>query len=236
MWQCWAEMTQQRGFPSSARGLAAAGVARLTGAARLRTRVEGDKVALTFDDGPDPEFTERIAGELERLGTRGTFFCLGAAAERRPDIVRSLVNDGHAVGSHSFSHPAAGTLGLRALLADYWRGRVVLEGVVGHPVRLFRPPQGATGWRGSSASYLAGLHPWLWSKDPQDWRVGSGVDEILGAVGTLTAGDVVLLHDGLADKGEPFDRSATLAALEPLVLAGKAAGLSFTTLDASSAR
>src|SRR6478752_7707596 len=68
------------------------------------------QVAITFDDGPHPHFTPRIARQLEEQGARGTFFCVGSAVERNPDVVRALVTAGHEIGNHSYRHNTFGDL------------------------------------------------------------------------------------------------------------------------------
>lgn len=99
-------------------------------------------VALTFDDGPHPEHTPAVLDELARLGVVATFFLVGQRAAERPDLVRKIVDAGHAVGSHSSSHIEPWTVPLVDLAREYRRGRSEVEAAVGRPVALFRPPKG----------------------------------------------------------------------------------------------
>src|SRR3954451_6188313 len=106
-------------------------------------RVCGDDVvALTFDDGPHPGFTDRILDVLAELDVRATFFCVGKNAERHPGLLRRLRAEGHAIGSHSYSHPHPQQTAPATLARDYRRGRQVIEDVLSEGVTLFRPPHG----------------------------------------------------------------------------------------------
>lgn len=181
-------------------------------------------MALTFDDGPDPEHTPAILDELRRLGVLATFFLVGRRAVDHPDIVRRIIAEGHAVGSHSHSHPEPWTLPLPALLADYRRGREEVERAAQQPVPLFRPPKGHVDGRSSVAMLATRVRPWLWTIDPEDWVPDVGPSDIVGALSGLRGGDVVLLHDAIEGPLAPsaLDRSATRAALPGIAaLAGE---------------
>ncbi len=124
-----------------------------------------DAVALTFDDGPDPRHTPAILEELRRLDALATFFLVGDRAAAHPDLVRRIVADGHAVGSHSGSHPDPWRLSLRSLAREYRRGRTLVEQAAGRPVHLFRPPKGYIDLRGALAIGGARVTSWLWTVD-----------------------------------------------------------------------
>jgi peptidoglycan/xylan/chitin deacetylase (PgdA/CDA1 family) len=192
----------------------------------------GGAVALTFDDGPDPEFAPAFLDELRRLRIVATFFVVGHRARARPDLVRRALDEGHAVGSHSDTHPEPWTLPLGALTRDYRRGRQAAEAVVGRRLRLFRPPKGYLDGTGAVAMFGAGVRPWLWTVDPEDWQPGATTDEILAGLDGLTGGDVVLFHDAIEGPLAPsaLDRSATLAALPAVADLVRSRGLRFTTL------
>jgi peptidoglycan/xylan/chitin deacetylase (PgdA/CDA1 family) len=201
---------------------------------RARTNLEDrGAVALTFDDGPDPDHTPVVLDTLRVLGVPATFFVVGERVRRHPDLVRRIVDEGHAVGSHSDSHRDPWSVPYRALARDYRRGRVTLEAVVGRrPIRLFRPPKGYVDEAGAIAMLLTRLRPWLWTVDPGDWTPGIGPDAIVTAVGPLRGGEVILLHDAIEGPLDhrALDRSATVAALPAVAERVRAAGLRFTTL------
>ena len=153
-------------------------------------------IALTFDDGPHPEYTPRILDALQAGGALATFFLIGEAACRHPDIVRRIVREGHAIGSHTYHHADLSRLGWR----DAWRecrmSQDVLQGIAQCPVRLLRPPWGRT--RGSTLPIaIAGqMALAFWSVDSLDHRHLEPA-EILTVVEQANpiAGDILLFHD-----------------------------------------
>jgi peptidoglycan/xylan/chitin deacetylase (PgdA/CDA1 family) len=192
----------------------------------------GDVVALTFDDGPDPDHTPAILDELARLGVVATFFLVGRRASTHPDIVRRILDEGHAVGSHSDSHPEPWRVSLRPLVLEYRRGRVHVEQAARRPVPLFRPPKGHVNVSGAVAMRAARVQPWLWTIDPGDWRPAVRADEIVAGLAGLRAGDVILLHDAIDGPLAPsaLDRTATRAALPGIVGLARERHLRFGTL------
>ncbi|MDK3256760.1 polysaccharide deacetylase family protein [Blastococcus capsensis] len=207
--------------------------------AGIRSRLPGGRAAaaLTFDDGPDPRFTPAVLDVLADHGVVATFFLVGRRAERHPGLVSRILRDGHAIGSHSWSHPDPSGQSFPRLLREYRRGRRAVEAAAGAPVRLFRPPMGDVALPSTAAAALSGVRPWLWTRDPRDWLPGRTTADILGAVPALEAGDVVLLHDGieLPVSDEALDRSATVAAVPALVRRAEAAGLALVTLPSGRA-
>lgn len=176
-------------------------------------------VALTFDDGPDPVYTPQVLEILAEHGATATFFVVGRRVRRHPEIVAQMVAAGHAVGSHSETHPDPSLVSPRRLLADYRSGRVTLQRALGQDTRLFRPPMGHVGLTGAGVIRRAGLRPWLWTINPLDWSSGTTPDAIVRAANDAVGGDVILLHDGLEQPVEvaALDRRATVAAL-PFIL------------------
>jgi peptidoglycan/xylan/chitin deacetylase (PgdA/CDA1 family) len=191
-----------------------------------------DAVALTFDDGPDPQWAPAFLDELGRLGIPATFFVVGHRARARPDLVRRAAAEGHVVGSHSDTHPEPWTLPLPALAGDYRRGRRAAEAALDRRVRLFRPPKGHLNGTGAAAVLAAGVRPWLWTVDPGDWQPDVTTDQLLAGLDGLAGGDVVLLHDAIEGPLAPsaLDRAATLAALPRIADLAARRGLRFTTL------
>lgn len=206
------------------------GLAHLAGA-RRRLPAPAGAVALTFDDGPDPDTTPELLDLLAAHGAKATFFCVGYRAAQHPELVRRILAEGHAVGSHSQTH-RVGDLPTAEVLADYLTGQRALETAVGGPVTLFRPPHGtltpAAAWR----LRRSGLRTWLWTVDPTDYQPGTRTAEVADAVGNCVPGDVVLLHDALeeAPPGAP-PRSMMLAALPEALATLRARGLQSVSLS-----
>ena len=110
-----------------------------------RNRAAGRVVALTFDDGPDPEMTPRVLDQLRERGVRATFFLVGAKAERHPELVRRIAAEGHDTGIHTWEHAAGFPMrSSRAMTADILRCRESLRRIAGVETHLFRPPFGVT--------------------------------------------------------------------------------------------
>lgn len=191
-----------------------------------------DRVALTFDDGPDPVHTPAVLDRLRDVGAVATFFVVGERAARHPEIVRRILAEGHALGSHSWSHPEPWRLSAPALIADYRRGRAAVQRAAGRRTALFRPPKGFVDARGAVAMLAAGVRPWLWTIDGHDWLPDVRPDEIVGRLGDIAGGDVVLLHDAIEQPLAPsaLDRSATVQAIGDIAALVAGRGLRFTTL------
>jgi peptidoglycan/xylan/chitin deacetylase (PgdA/CDA1 family) len=194
--------------------------------------IEG-AVALTFDDGPDPVYTVTVLDELARLGIHATFFLVGQNARAHPELVRRMLADGHAVGSHSDSHPDPWRLDVRELTREYRRGRAAVEQAAQQPVRLFRPPKGHVDGKGAVAMLSARVRPWRWTIDSHDWTPDVNVGDILERVSNVRAGDVVLLHDAIRGPIAPsaLDRSATCAVLPKIAENVRGRHLRFATLS-----
>ena len=200
--------------------------------AGVARRVPDGAVALTFDDGPHPSSTGRVLDALGDLGVRATFFCVGRNAQAHPGLVRRALAEGHAVGSHSATHPHPARTPLRDLEGEYVAGRRAVSAAAGRDVRLFRPPHGHLGLRSARMVRRQRLSTWLWTVDPQDWRPGVTTDQVAAVAAGARSGDVVLLHDWVEQPWAPeaLDRSATVEALPAIVRAVEDRGLRFTTL------
>jgi peptidoglycan/xylan/chitin deacetylase (PgdA/CDA1 family) len=188
-------------------------------------RVNGSGVYLTFDDGPDPCFTPQVLDLLDRRGHQATFFMLGASVAQEPQLAREIVQRGHAIGSHSASHPKSWEQPFWPVLLDYVRGHRAIARVTGERVRLFRPPYGhddLAAWWAAVLTRSRWIH---WTCDPFDWEPDATADDILKRVGIPEPGMIVLLHDRLYDNPSAIDRSETIAALERLLDTLDGAGL-----------
>ena len=182
-------------------------------------RVSGvSDVFFTFDDGPHPTYTMAVAETLEATGHRGTFFLTGANTERHPDVARRLVSGGHAVGSHSATHPRSRHSSASAVVRDYLRGHRAVQEAVGRSVPWFRPPYGAHDRRSSAASLLCRAQVVLWSCDSEDWRPEATAAAVMASVEAhLVAGAIVLFHDAIMDEPAAAERGHTVEAVGQLI-------------------
>ena len=180
-----------------------------SGAARVER-----SVALTFDDGPSPQYTPRILATLTRLHARATFFVIGYLAADFPQLVRRELRLGMTVGNHSYNHPEVppfDELPPPLLRDEISLGASILSRLGARP-RLFRPPGGSTSPALVRAAAALGQRIVLWSVDPADWSPGRSASAIAKRVlSAIRPGSIVILHDGGGN------RSATLAALPAII-------------------
>jgi cellulose synthase/poly-beta-1,6-N-acetylglucosamine synthase-like glycosyltransferase/peptidoglycan/xylan/chitin deacetylase (PgdA/CDA1 family) len=188
------------------------------------------RVALTFDDGPDPEFTPAILDLLGQYGVKATFFMIGSRVERDPELVRRLVAEGHETGNHSFSHPDFGRIANRNADLEIRATNLLLASVTGRSTLLFRPPfraddtpQTQEDLLGIQSAMRNGMTTVVSTIDPRDWeRPGSAaiVEHVLGQAEVDGSG-VALLHDGGGD------RSQTVQALRSILPGLRDRGFTF---------
>ncbi|MBL0940366.1 MAG: glycosyltransferase [Gemmatimonadaceae bacterium] len=199
-----------------------------------RAGVPGDKrVALTFDDGPDADYTPPILDTLASRKAVASFFVLGRQVQHLPNIARRIVDEGHEIGNHSWSHPDFAGLSEQAIRMELAATGRAIEAVTGHRPMLARPPYigdarpatenrlrpmaiaNAMGYR------IAGLEV-----DPKDWFETDANAIVTNALRELRRKDgrIILLHDAGGD------RSATIAAIGPLIDSLRANGYTLTTV------
>lgn len=188
------------------------------------------EVALTFDDGPDPEVTPRVLAHLERAGVRASFFCVGGRAQRHAALVREIVAAGHAVENHSLRHRHDfSLLGPRRYLREIGAAQETLAALAGSAPRFFRAPAGL---RNPFLDYaLARLDLALvsWTRRGFDTVSGRAEDVARRLTRGLAAGDILLLHDGNAAR-TPEGAPVVLEALPRLLQALSRANLRAVTL------
>jgi len=197
-----------------------------------REQPPGMRIALTFDDGPDPRWTPRIAAALRRLHVRATFFVIGSKVVRHPDLVRSLQRWGFELGNHTFTHVDLASLPVWERRLQISLTERALDAAVGVGSRLIRPPYSSvpaavtpTQERAYADLASHGYVIVLSDLDGEDWR-RPGVGAIVrAATPRHRQGGIVLLHDGGGD------RSQTLAAIQRLVPSLRARGFRFVTVS-----
>jgi peptidoglycan/xylan/chitin deacetylase (PgdA/CDA1 family) len=153
-------------------------------------------VGLTFDDGPHPEGTPAVLLLLARARCKATFFVVGEQVERRPELAREIVNQGHLVAVHGYRHRLQTRLSPGQLQADLDRALVTIEAATGARPKHHRPPYGVYSPAGLRLANSSGLTPLLWSRWGKDWRRLARPPKIAArATRNLRARDVILLHD-----------------------------------------
>jgi peptidoglycan/xylan/chitin deacetylase (PgdA/CDA1 family) len=185
-------------------------------------RLEGAGVALTFDDGPDPDATPAVLEVLGAAGATATFFLVGEQVEAHPGLASEIAAHGHVVGLHAYRHVEHDELADPR--ADLERGAAALATATGERPALFRPPYG----RFSEASYAAcrelGLSPVYWSGWGCDWEPIPAPRIADLVIRDIAPGAIVLLHDS-ARYAYRGSAAATAEALPAVMEAIAAAGL-----------
>lgn len=189
----------------------------------------GRQIALTFDDGPHPRWTERLLEVLARHQVRATFFMIGRYARGLPHTVRAVAAAGHAIGNHTLTHPNLIFASPSQVALQIRECQRALEEAVGPHSPLFRPPHGGRLPHVLRTARRMGLLPVMWSVTAYDWRATeAGVIE-RNVNDRLRGGDVVLLHDG-GHQGYGSDRSATIAATDAIIRRQLDRGFRFVTV------
>ena len=173
-------------------------------------------VALTFDDGPNVPATSQIREILNSYGVRGTFFTVGKALDTEPDVSRALVDDGHVLGNHSYSHRFAGWLSPSydelATAQDSFARNLDLQPV------FFRPPYGLISRPMRQALDERAMTCVTWDVAVEDWSLEDAGEIVRRVLDTTHPGSIVLLHDG-HDGDVTGDRMVLVKAL-PAILDG----------------
>lgn len=187
------------------------------------------RVALTFDDGPNPQATDLILDTLRDAGVRATFFLLGRHVDRWPAIARRVSAEGHQIGNHGYHHRKLHVRGPRYVREDLTMGTLAISRATGATPRLFRAPHGfRSPWVSTIAKELGqrtvGWSLGVWDSD----RPGASVIE-RRALDGARSGSILLFHDG--DGYDPFgDRMQTAAALPRIIDGLRARGFQFGTI------
>jgi peptidoglycan-N-acetylglucosamine deacetylase len=193
------------------------------------------EVALTFDDGPGPD-TVAVLDALESSGVRATFFVLGQAAERHPELVRELRRRGHVVAQHGYSHRQLHLAAPATVDEELRRGREAIRAAGVEPAPFFRAPHGFKGPIVGRALRRHRLTLVGWTRGVWDTE-RPGVEEIVErACDRMRPGEILLLHDGCGTPGIDPRRDQTAQAIGEIVRRWQAAGFEFVTVDEMAAR
>jgi peptidoglycan/xylan/chitin deacetylase (PgdA/CDA1 family) len=152
-------------------------------------------VTLTFDDGPDPRWTPRVLEILEREGVRGAFFLIGRRAEAAPGIARRIVESGHDLGNHTWSHPSLWRCGPRDTEREIGDGHAAIAQAAGAPPRFFRPPWGKTNLAMFAAVRRLGTPCVFWTVQPESRRPVDPAEQARRGTARARPGAIYDLHD-----------------------------------------
>ena len=174
----------------------------------IRQRRAKRHIAITFDDGPDPQHTPRILDILEANGASATFFVQGKTAEAHPALVLEVAARGHQIGNHGYSHLDARRSSLRAYVGETIHAQDVLENILGRRIeRIFRPPYGNITGTSFLALVRRGFRFVFWSVDSRDSFIRE-TSALMAHIDSLpiAGGDILLLHEDYAHTVESLPR------------------------------
>ena len=208
--------------------------AQIYGPTICRNPGAGRRIALTYDDGPNPVYTPRLMAILERFGAKATFFSIGMWAEREPGLLRELHDAGHAIGNHTHTHPTMPLLSSDAVREELrrCRGAVEASGVEFSRAgggMLMRPPYGRRRPATLRTMREEGYEPVTWSVTCYDWRRTATQRSIARHAAHAGEGDIILMHDG-NNLVPDADRSRSVAATEETLQRYAAEGYEFVTV------
>lgn len=204
------------------------------------------KLAITFDDGPNPAITPRLLDLLDRYQAKATFFVIGRFVRECPDLVKETAARGHAIGNHTDAHRNLTWLSPSQVTVELRLCHHAITNAIGAPAQWFRPPYGFRNpWVIPAATEL-GCKTAMWTLIPGDWleRPAEWLIRRMQPIAThaernaaqgahlsaTSTGDVLCLHDGY-HKEINYDRTRTLAALEHALPRWRDLGLQFVTMD-----
>lgn len=181
--------------------------------------VDGKKIALTFDDGPHPYYTEQLLDGLKERDVKATFFVLGKHAEQYPKLVQRMSEEGHLIGNHTYSHIQLNRRNSEAFKEELIKTSELIEELTGQEVQYVRPPYGT--WNKSFEKEL-NMFPVLWNIDPLDWSSRSVSGIVKKVTSKAKENAIILMHD-------EYDTTVT-AALQ-IVDELKEQGYEFVTVE-----
>lgn len=187
--------------------------------ANSREEEDMKKIALTFDDGPHPLYTEELLDGLKERGVQATFFVTGEHAELHPEIIERMYEEGHLIGNHTYSHIQLKDSNREQFREELVRTNEIISEITGQEVLYVRPPYGT--WDKKFETEL-NMFPVLWTVDPLDWNSTNVANITNKVVSKTEENDIILMHD--------YYESTVTAALK-VIDELQAKGYTFVTVD-----
>lgn len=189
-------------------------------------------IALTFDDGPSPDYTPLILDVLKKHDVKATFFLVGKHIKKYPDVARRIVEEGHEIGNHTYSHRDLVPSTRRKLEKEILENNKVIEEYLGVSTNLFRPPRGIFSEAVRNFIVRNGLILVLWSVSGIDWAKTPATLIAKRILRYAHPGAIILLHDsGALIRSEGHSRLNTAKALDMVIPALKEKGYRFVTIS-----
>ena len=184
-----------------------------------QTDPEEKLVALTFDDGPHPVYTEEILAVLAEEDVQASFFMMGKEAELYPEIVKKVSDAGHLIGNHTYTHVNVCQISAEETIEEMTRTNDILEGLTGKRPQFFRPPYGC---KNETLEKQTGMFWIFWDVDTLDWSLQNTGQIYRLVVKNVGENDIILMHDAYP---------STVEAVRELIPALQEMGYTFVTVD-----
>ncbi|MFD1774572.1 polysaccharide deacetylase family protein [Paenibacillus rhizophilus] len=185
------------------------------------------KIALTFDDVPDPRFTSQILDVLRKYRVKATFFIVGNRAAKHPYLVKRIVREGHSIGNHSYNHPQFSKLSVRQFRSQIIRTENIINKIARFKPRLIRPPYGEINEQQLKWSESHGYKLVNWSVDSLDWK-GLPKEKVKrNVLAHAGRGSIILQHGG---GGVGSNLKGSIEALPEIIEALRRKGYTFVTV------
>jgi peptidoglycan/xylan/chitin deacetylase (PgdA/CDA1 family) len=167
---------------------------RVIGLGVLKHNKHSAKLAFTFDDGPNPEYTPQLLDLLEANDIKATFFVVGSKAEQYPEIIERIYKEGHLIGLHNYVHKSNWLMSPWTIRRHLKKSAAIIEKITGARPVYYRPPWGLVNL--FDYFLIKQFKIILWSVMAEDWRSRGGYEKIKNKLlKSIKNGDVILLHD-----------------------------------------
>ncbi len=204
-------------------------IVKIYGDTIFRFKKDSERIiALTFDDGPDANFTPKILDVLKKHEVPATFFIIGVNAEKNPDNLKRITIEGHDIGQHGYNHYKMSNLTPEEINAELDKVNILLKEQTGKSTNIFRPPYGAIDPELVETVKARGDYIILWDIDSLDWR-GLDKNQILKNILPEVHPGAIILQHSAGGPGE--DLTGTIEALDELIPELQTAGYQFVTIS-----
>ena len=181
-------------------------------------KLDSNSIYLTFDDGPDIVYTNKLLDILDKYNIKATFFLVAIKANKNKNIVKKIINEGHSVGLHSYEHKNSWFMTQTQTKNDFLKS-LDISNQFEYDIYLYRPTWGLFNIFTNHYSSSHNLKTILWTKSFKDWKEQTSVDYIVNnATENIKPGDILLFHDSGGDKFAPENTLLALDKLIPILL------------------
>ncbi|HJV47426.1 MAG TPA: polysaccharide deacetylase family protein [Bacillota bacterium] len=187
-------------------------------------------VALTFDDVPDPRFTPQVLDLLRKYGVKATFFCVGNRAKQHPELVKQMIQEGHEIGNHTYTHPNLPKVNNDQVHDEIQKTEKVLFSIVGYKPKLFRPPYGNIEEAQLQWLVSEGYKTIHWDVDSKDWKDLHATQIKANILKHTHSGSIILQHAGGGESESDYLKE-TIKALPDVLQTLKSKGFKLVTVS-----